>query len=214
MKVRILCLVMLVGLVSRPAVASSVVTFQPASSSVAQFDTFIVDIAIADAADLVGFQFDLAFDPAILSANSIDEGGFLGTAGATFFIPGTIDNSLGTITFTAAGLIGNGPGATGAGALAQVSFFALAQGSSALTLSNGLFQSLLRDANGDLVIDTDPTSPFFGDFVVQEIQIPFEDGGVTVNAPVAADVPEPATLVLVGTGIAAAWRRRAKARAA
>jgi len=72
-KVRILGLVLLVGLVSRPALATSV-SIQPATSSVTQGDTFTVDIAITGAADLVAYQFDLTYDSAILTATDVTSG--------------------------------------------------------------------------------------------------------------------------------------------
>jgi hypothetical protein len=209
-KVRILGLVMLVGLVSSPALATSV-SIQPAASSVTQGNTFFVDIAITGAADLVSFQFDLAFDPSILSANDpVLEGSFLSDVGGTTFFPGFVDNALGTISFVANALSGNDPGATGNGVLARVSFNAIGTGSSALSLTLGPFGSLIRDANGDLVVDDDPDSPFFGLFAVAfDDQIPSENGAVRVAAPSGAEVPEPSTLVLIGSGLAAVVRRRA-----
>lgn len=210
MKVRILGLVMLVGLVARPALATSV-SIQPAASSVTQGNTFLVDIAITGAADLVSFQFDLAFDPSILSANDpVLEGPFLSDVGGTAFFPGFVDNTLGTISFVANALTGNDPGATGNGVLARVSFNAIGTGSSALSLTLGPLGSLIRDVNGDLVVDDDPDSPFFGLFAVAfDGQIPSENGSVTVAAPAAGEVPEPSTLALIGSGLAAVVRRRA-----
>ncbi|HEV3199328.1 MAG TPA: cohesin domain-containing protein, partial [Bryobacteraceae bacterium] len=64
-----------------------------APSSAAVGDIFTVNVNIAGITDLYGFQFDLSFDPAILAAASSTEGPFLPTGGATFFIPGTIDNT-------------------------------------------------------------------------------------------------------------------------
>jgi general secretion pathway protein D len=208
-KVRVLGLVLLVGLCSRPAVATTV-SIQTPPSAVTQGDTFFVDILVAGASDLVAFQFDLAFNPAILSANDpVLEGTFLSDAGATAFFPGFVDNTLGTISFVANALIGNDPGANGGGVLARVSFNAIGTGSATLSLTPGPFGSLIRDANGDLVLDDDPVSPFFGLFAVTfDEQILPAEGSVTVAAPTAGEVPEPSTLLLIGSGLAAAVRRR------
>lgn len=95
---------------------------------------------MSNVSDLFSFQFDLSFDPTILELQSISEGSFLPGAGSTFFLPGTIDNTAGTATFTADSLVGAIPGASGDGTLAIFSFEALAAGTSPLTLSNVVLQ--------------------------------------------------------------------------
>jgi len=217
-KVRILGLVLLVGLVSRPALATSV-SIQPATSAVTQGDTFTVDIAITGAADLVAYQFDLTFDPAVLAATDVTMGPFLTSGGgSSIFVPGDFTTTPGVISGTAETLVGGTtPGVSGGGVLAHISFSAIAAGTSALTLSNDFFLKLLRDANGDLVMDTDDQSPFFGDFIVDPDLVPitFQDGSATViAAPPSAEVPEPSTVVLLGAGLVAAVRRRRANRAA
>ena len=44
-------------------------------------DTFTLDISAENVFDLAGWQFDIAFDPAILEAISVSEGNFLKTGG-------------------------------------------------------------------------------------------------------------------------------------
>jgi len=214
-KVRIVGLILLLGLCSRPALATSV-SIQPPPSAVTQGDTFFVDILVAGAVDLVSFQFDLGFDASILSANDpVVEGTFLSNVGGTAFFPGLVDNSLGAISFVANALTGNDPGATGNGVLARVSFTAIGTGTAAVSLTPGPFGSLIRDPNGDLVVDDDPNSPFFGLFAVSfDEQVAGAENSVTVQPPTASEVPEPSTMVLVGTGLAAVYRRRRANRAA
>ena len=53
-------------------------------------------------------QFDVTYTSAVLSALAITEGPFL-ASGGTFFIPGTIDNSVGVISATADAIVGPGP---------------------------------------------------------------------------------------------------------
>lgn len=152
--------------------AVPIVHIQPSTATVLPGDIFSLDVAISDVVDLFAFQFDLGFDPTILVANSISEGPFLSTGGPTFFIPGIIDNQAGSITFNAGTLLGPIPGVTGSGTLATVSFNALALGESPITLAN----LILLDSS----LST----------------IPFSTEGGLVSV-----VPEPATLLLLGSGL-------------
>src|SRR5580658_4444822 len=107
------------GLAS-PSLADSVavVSIDPSSSNVNVGDNFALDVNISNVRDLYGFQFDLSLAPGVLSAVSITEGSFLAGGGATFFIPGTIDNTAGAIALTANALLGSGPGVGDSGTLA------------------------------------------------------------------------------------------------
>ena len=61
-------------------------------------DTFTIPISISDAVDLTFWQFDLAFNPTIVQANSVIEGTFMSAFGITLFSPGVIDNTAGLIS--------------------------------------------------------------------------------------------------------------------
>jgi hypothetical protein len=143
-------------------------------------DDFDVPVTITGASDLYAYQFDLTFDPNVLQLLSIDEGSFLGTAGSTFFIPGTIDNVLGSATFTADSLLGPGPGAVGSGTLATFNFQAVAGDITALDLAN----VVLLNSN------------------LNDIGFMTAGGTVTVQSAVAA-APEPGLTCLIGLIISA-----------
>jgi Cohesin domain/PEP-CTERM motif len=155
------------------------ISVQPPSQTVNVGDNFSLDVNV-DITDLYAFQFDLTFNPAVLSATSITEGSLLLTGGSTFFIPGAIDNTLGTVFFTANTLLGPGPGVTGSGTLASIYFTALGLGASPVDLSNiGLLDSAFNE------IAADSTNG-------------------TVNViPGSVSVPEPASLLLLllGSGL-------------
>jgi hypothetical protein len=182
MKFRALCLIVLLGLCARPAAAVPLVSVGP-STVVAPGDSFFLDINIGDVKDLFGFQFDLFYDPAVVSANDIVGGTFLSSTGEDFFIPGLIDNLAGTIAFTANTLLGPIAGVSGSGTLARLNLTAKAAGSSVVGLAN----LLLLDSS------------------LSEISAGTQNATVTVTT-----VPEPGTIVLLATGLGAAWlgRRR------
>ena len=104
-------------------------------------DTFTFDVRAESISDLAGWQFDIAFDPAVLEAIEVSEGDFLKTdGGSTFFQSGRIDNAAGKITGLIAGRISEG-GVSGSGSVLQVRFKAKSEGETELALGNFLFGS-------------------------------------------------------------------------
>ena len=99
-------------------------------------DTFTLDLSAENIFDLAGWQFDIAFDPAVLEAVEVNEGDFLKEGdGTTFFQKGTIDNATGTITKLSSARLSE-DGVTGTGTLLSVTFTAKTPGQTQLTLEN------------------------------------------------------------------------------
>jgi hypothetical protein len=163
-----------VSLLSLAALAATI-RIEPKSSLASPAGVVNVNVTVEDVTGLYAYQFDLAFDSSVLSATAVTEGDFLRRdGGATFFIAGTIDNTLGTIAFTVNTLLGPEPGVTGTGSLATVQFRGIDVGMSGVTLSNAvLLNSLGNDITAEL-----------------------EHGSVTV-------VPEPGSTLLVLTAAGA-----------
>lgn len=176
------------ALLTAPASATTL-SFAASPAAVQVGDTFTLNVLVAEAPDLYAFQFDIAFDPAIVQASTVLEGDFLSAGGrATFFFPGTLDNIAGTVSFTANTLVGPGPGVTGEGIVVHLSFHALAPGQSDLSFGNVV---LLDSALAELA-----ATPM--------------DGAIDVSS-----VPEPASVALFGIGLAvlmASARRRMRNR--
>lgn len=146
------------------------------TAAVPQGSSFSVAVNISNVSDLYDFQFDLAFNPAVLQLTNIVEGGFLLKGGFTFFLPGAIENTLGNAAANADTLIGSIPGVSGTGELAEFDFTAVGPGISPLTISN----VILQDSTTSLLNSTTAA------------------GSVTVQG--TTTVPEPCTLLLLGVG--------------
>ena len=149
-------------------------------------DTVTIPISITGAVDLTSWQFNLAFNPAIVKANSVTEGPFLSSFGTTLippttFGPGTIDNTTGLISLVTDSFIDLPPLPSGNGVLADIEFTALAPGVSPLTFSNVFLNDLDQDFSTT-------------------------NGQITVRG--TARIPEPATLMLLASGLALLGARR------
>ena len=143
--------------------SAGTISLLPSSQTLSVGGSTSINVNVAGLTDLYAFQFDVIFNPAILSAVSITEGSLFSSVGV-FFSPGTIDNTAGTITFIGDSLSGPGPGISANGVLAQVLFNAIGPGSSNLALSNVvLLDSGLNDiaatASGATVTVTSTPEP-------------------------------------------------------
>ena len=99
-------------------------------------DTFTLQIEVEDVYDLAGWEFSIAFDPDVLKAVEVNEGGFLKSGGgSTFFQKGTIDNTTGKITKLSSARLSE-DGVSGKGTLLSVTFTAKTAGQTQLKLEN------------------------------------------------------------------------------
>ena len=151
-------------------------TVSPATTDTTLGQLVSLDIDVADISDLYAWQFDVDFDPSVLSVVGISEGAFLASGGATFFVPGTIDNSDGSVGFNADTLIGPLFGVDGSGTLATVEFDTIEAADSAVTLNN----IILLDSNFN--------------------NINFTSTNGSINVSVTAAVPEPNSVALILAG--------------
>jgi hypothetical protein len=120
-----------------------------APSAVNPGEQFTVDIAVEPGTAIAGLQFNLAFDPAVVTADSVAEGNLLSQGGAsTYFSAGTIDNVAGTISGVAGVITTPGQSVAIPEIFAVITMTAGSQtGTSSVTLS----EVIVGDINGQAV---------------------------------------------------------------
>jgi hypothetical protein len=176
------------GFLSSNAMAADpVLSFTASPANPAPGGQVTLSFNIAAAVDLYAYQFSVNFNPAVLRAVSGAQGSFLTSVGPTSFGPGVINNTTGVVDVVYASLFGTGPGATGSGTLATLTFNVIAAGTSPITFSDTLFlNSALNTITTQLV-----------------------------NGTVVAAIPEPSAALLLAAGLVGVGAMRLrKARAA
>lgn len=170
----------------------------PSAVIVLPGESFSLNVEVSGAVDLFAYQFDLVFDPALLLATDVSDGGFLTSDGGTsaFGEPIAVIDPAGFITALDV-LTGPAPpaaGVSGAGTLLVFKFTALGTGVSPISLTN-------------LILEDSAGNPLAAQLVGGQVQI-----GASDPTP----VPEPASITLVTIGAAGGWwrRRRSTSRAA
>jgi Cohesin domain len=160
-------------LVASTSLSASAISVEPATLVVTPGQSFTLSVEISGITDLYGYQFDLGFNSSVLEATSVTEGAFLSTGGSTIFLPGAIDNVGGSITSNADILNGAVSGVNGSGDLLDVTFQALAPGSSSVQVFNLI---ALNSFGQGLTV-------------------------TTAGSTVSVSTPEPGTGVLLATGM-------------
>jgi hypothetical protein len=143
---------------------SGFVTFSmnPIPSTVNQGDSVRFDVTVTDAVDLAGVQMAVAFNPAVLIFDRIEEGTFLNSGGASTLNLGTEDTSqpglVSDIVF-----VRIGSGIDGNGLIASIYFAAINAGTSdidfqEILLSDSLGQEITNPLllNGTIIVNSGP----------------------------------------------------------
>ena len=134
-----------------------------APSQVNSGEQFTVDILVEPETAIAGVQFDLAFDPSLVTVDSVAEGNLLSQDGATtYFSPGAIDNVAGTITAVAGAITAPGQTVSTAGTFATI------------TLTTGTESGTCPLTLSSVVV---------GDIDGQSVQVSVVSSQVTINQP-------------------------------
>jgi hypothetical protein len=185
------------GAANAPRIANASPVLTIGSASVNVGDVFSVPVSISGAVSLASFQFDLSFDPSIVTVIGIDDSGtdFAAAAsngGGFTFQTGFIDinNATGLLSGFADSMSGVSDSGLINGVLANITFQALAPGVSPLILSNG---HLTDGPDGGAFLE----SP--NDFALQNGEIIVGRSQVT---------PLPGSLPLFVSGLLGLWALR------
>jgi hypothetical protein len=153
MKVAVIILIVSLCLPAVPvlsAAGTAIVSFSIPTQPVSPGSQFTVNITVQPNNAIAGAQVTLSFNPSLVTVNSVREGNLLNQNGAsTYFIPGQINNSAGTVTGVAGAITTPGQTVSTAGTLTIITLTAgSTSGTSALSLSN----VIVGDINGQPVM--------------------------------------------------------------
>ena len=126
-------LVMALGTLCLPGMTSAAeattVSIATPSQSIDPGQQFTVSISVVPGTAIAGMQFDLSFDPSLVTVESVKEGDLLGQGGAsTFFNSGKIDNQAGTVTSVFGAITSPGAAVSIQGTFATITLTAKKQG--------------------------------------------------------------------------------------
>jgi hypothetical protein len=190
-------LILLAALIAPAALAqeAAVVTLQPVAFVPLEGETFTTDVTIENATDLLGFQFDLNFDPAAFAVDSIELGPFLSSTGRSAQPLGPDLRAAGEGRAVYGGFtLGTPeqPGAAGSGVLATVTWRVVQPADFTATLS----RVQLAGPGGQALPGSDTSSlpPAAATVEQPAVEQP------TVAAP--EPTPAPATENQTGSGLA------------
>ena len=134
------------------------VEIQSPASMPSAGETFTTDVTVSNAADLLGFQFDVNFDPARLTVEKIDLGPFLASTGRSPqpLGPDTTNASSGRVVYGGFTLgTAEQPGASGDGVLATLTWKVVQPGEFQASLS----RVQLAGAGGRALPGSDTPAP-------------------------------------------------------
>jgi hypothetical protein len=169
---------------------TTAVSVSAPSQPVGSGEQFTVSIFVSPSTAISGMQFNLQFNPSLVTVNSVEEGTLLGQGGAsTYFNPGEIDNQAGTVTGAFGVITSPGQTISTRGTFATIRLTAKTQGGSCPL---GLSGVVVGDINGNSV----PVSVIGDTFtigrppVMSPINNRTTDEGETLTFTVAATDPD------------------------
>ena len=135
-----------------PAAGNMRIVLSPAQINTSVSNSFTVAVMIQGGTDVASAPMQIRFDPKVLRLNDVARGGFLASDGQPPVFTKNIMNDSGVAAIQLNRPAG-APGANGSGAVAVLSFQALAQGSTTVTIPN----LTVRNSQGQVVGSASPS---------------------------------------------------------
>jgi len=135
---------------------TTTVSISAGDYTVPRNETFTVNITVNQTVPITGVQFDLSFNPSLVSVVNVSNGTLLTQSGAnnTYFSPGTLDNTTGTLTGVVGAIITPGETVSTPGVFATIQMTSKAvEGTSLLDLSNVIIADVSATPEPTLIND-------------------------------------------------------------
>jgi hypothetical protein len=179
-KAVILIVALIVCLVGVPVSAANITVISVSSlvKPINPSQQFVISIIVQPGTPIAGAQFNLSFNPSLVSVNSVVEGNLLRQNGAsTYFMPGKINNIAGTITGIANTITTPGEKVSTQGILATIYLTAGTSGGDCpINISNVIIGDVngqtvpINIINGQFTIDQSPILNPIGNKIVNEAE--------------------------------------------
>jgi hypothetical protein len=188
----VLCLVITLCLTGLSVLAADTCITSVSSpvKEVTPGEQFTINIIVEPNNPIAGAQFNMIFNPSLVTVNNVSKGNLFSKNNAsTYFIPGTINNSSGTITGVAEAIIGTGQTISESGILAVITMTA---GSTLGSCPLNLSSVIIGDVNGQPLL----TNMINGNITIANMAL--------TNMTAASTTPAMATTPLITTSIISA----------
>jgi hypothetical protein len=183
------------------AAGNAIVSVSAPAGTINPGEHFTVNINVVPNNAIAGMQFNLSFNPAVVTVDNIAEGNLLSQDGAsTYFSAGNINNAAGTVTGVFGAITSPGQTVAAAGTFAIITMTAGSSGgTSTLTLSNVVLGDINGNPvgvsinNGTINLNQPPVLNSIGNKTVNE--------GETLTFTITASDPNGDTLTYSASGL-------------
>jgi hypothetical protein len=138
---------------AEPTVNSNSIFVSPYNQNVNVGDTVTVYVELKEVQNVLGYQFDLSYDPDVLEFTGASGAGFLEMEGHQTFFVNPDSSVAGELKHVAEAALRGGEGISGSGKLAGITFVAKKAGTSSLVVSG---EKIINKDNQEISLEKVP----------------------------------------------------------